>query len=409
MGLPVIWLAWAAYRESRRSDSVGSELSLPEIADELALAVGAQWEAEAAVRRLNDPFPLPVSWEAADPSLTGSWDTLVKLASIGAGWPGHAAVDKWASGPEDLGGADSELPDVLVRLPTGRLVVLGEPGAGKTMLMVRLVLDLLRRRQSGGPVPVLASLSSWDAHEQDLIEWLTRQLLITYPALAAPGPGKREPSRAAALLSAGLVLPILDGLDEISSTVRGSAIAKINDALRPGWPPVLTCRGEEFRDALRPRIGPEVTIHSAAVIELRPLDTAAARDYLREDAGGPAARARWEPILAVLGTQAPAGQAPTTPLMLSLARVIYNARPGELTGTLPDPSELISGSLPDRGAVESRLFDGFVPAAYRDTREAPGRRHRGLAGRAETSLVHLAHNLGWRTLTGGSFGPAGRA
>jgi hypothetical protein len=396
MGLPVIWLAWAAYRDSRRSESVGRELRLPEVADELALAVGAQWEAEVAVRRLNDPYPLPVSWDAADPSLTGSWDTLVKLASTGAGWPGYTAVDEWASTPEDLAGTDSELPDVLARVPTGRLVVLGEPGAGKTMLMVRLVLDLLARRQSGGPVPVLASLSSWDASQRDLVEWLTRQLLIAHPALAAPGPGGREPNRAAALLSAGLVLPILDGLDEIASTVRGTAVARINDALRPGWPLVLTCRSEEFHDALRPRVGPEVTIHSAAVIQLRPLDTTAAREYLREDAGGPTARARWEPVLAVLSTEAPAGQALTTPLMLSLARIIYNVRPGEPTGTLPDPSELISAALPDRGAVESRLFDGFVPAAYRDTR-ASGRRPGRLAGRAEASLVHLAHNLVWRT------------
>lgn len=240
MGLPLIWLAWATYRESRSSDSAGSELGLPEIADELAIAVGTQWEAEAAVWRLNDPYPLPVSWEAADPSLTGSWDVLVKLATAGAGWSGHAAADKWARSPEELAGAGSELPDVLARVPTSRLVVLGEPGAGKTMLMVRLVLDLLRRRRPGGPLPVLASLSSWNAREQDLIEWLTRQLLIAYPTLMASGPGGREPNRAAALLSAGLVLPILDGLDEIPSTLRGSAVAKISDALRPGWPLVLT-------------------------------------------------------------------------------------------------------------------------------------------------------------------------
>ena len=57
---------------------------------------------------------------------------------------------------------------MLARVPTGRLVVLGEPGAGKTMLMVRLVLDLLARRASGGPVPVLASMASWNPADQDL-------------------------------------------------------------------------------------------------------------------------------------------------------------------------------------------------------------------------------------------------
>jgi GTPase SAR1 family protein len=47
-------------------------------------------------------------------------------------------------------------------VPTGRLVVLGEPGAGKTILMGRLVLDLLARRADGGPVP--SRLADVDRH-----------------------------------------------------------------------------------------------------------------------------------------------------------------------------------------------------------------------------------------------------
>jgi hypothetical protein len=43
----------------------------------------------------------------------------------------------------------TRLADVLEQVPTGRLVVLGEPGAGKTILMVRL--DLPARRASDGP------------------------------------------------------------------------------------------------------------------------------------------------------------------------------------------------------------------------------------------------------------------
>ena len=92
----------------------------------------------------------------------------------------------WATGPEDLAGEGGELADVLARVPTGRLVVLGEPGAGKTMLMVRLVLDLLARRAAGGPVPFLASVASWNPADQDLRDWLAAQLLIDHPALASP-------------------------------------------------------------------------------------------------------------------------------------------------------------------------------------------------------------------------------
>ena len=155
-----------------------------QVADQLAIAVGAQWEAEAAIRRLNDPYPLPVSWVAADASLTDSWDSMVTLAVSGAGWRAPPPEGIWAAGPDELAGKGGQLAEVLARVPTGRLVVLGEPGAGKTMLMVRLVLDLLARRSGGGPVPVLASIASWNPAGQDLHGWLAAQLVIDHPALA---------------------------------------------------------------------------------------------------------------------------------------------------------------------------------------------------------------------------------
>ena len=206
IGLPTLWVTWAAYRGPRRSGG----LSLAEVVDQLAIAVGTQWKAEAHARRLDDPYPLPVSWAAADPSLTDTWESLVKLATSGAGWPAPPPAVTWAAGLDDLAGKGGELVEVLARVPTGRLVVLGEPGAGKTMLMVRLVLDLLARRASGGPVPILASVASWDPADQDLRSWLTAQLLIDHPALANPPPdGTTEPTRAAARLASGLILPVL--------------------------------------------------------------------------------------------------------------------------------------------------------------------------------------------------------
>ena len=278
---------------------------------------------------------------------------------------------------------------MLARVPTGRLVVLGEPGAGKTMLMVRLVLDLLARRAEGGPVPFLASVASWNPADQDLRDWLGAQLLIDHPALASPPPtGMTEPTQAAALLASGLILPVLDGLDEIPEQVRGPAISRINDALRPGEQLVVTCRTQQYRDAVRPQDGVEVTLRAAAAVQLRPLDADAVRGYLCDDAAGPVARARWDPVLAVLGTEAPAGQALSTPLMVGLARAIYNPRPGELAGTLRDPAELCSPALADRTAVESLLFDAFIPAAYRHD---PAGRWK--AQDAERWLVFLARHL----------------
>jgi hypothetical protein len=190
-GSPSLYLGWVALQETRRPP----ERSLAQIADELAGRLRTQWEREAEARGLNDPYPLPVAWTAAEAPLAGDLDRLKTLATSGAGWSARGRKN-WAKGPEDLvGGGDRKLADVLAAVPTGRLVVLGEPGAGKTMLMVGLVLDLLARRRRGDPIPVLATLASWDPVSQDLHAWLGATLITGYPALAAAAGFPRHPQR----------------------------------------------------------------------------------------------------------------------------------------------------------------------------------------------------------------------
>jgi hypothetical protein len=173
-GLGTSYLAWAQFRADRQeaASAAAGQVTLGQVADQFAVAVRAQWEAEAAHQRLNDPHPLPVAWLPADPSLVEAWHDLVTTAY---GWPGGPSTNPatWAAGPAGLAGAGNDLAEVLARVPTGRLVVLGEPGAGKTMLLVRLLLDLLARRAPGGPVPVLVSLAAWNPVEDDLATWLT--------------------------------------------------------------------------------------------------------------------------------------------------------------------------------------------------------------------------------------------
>src|SRR5438876_10970599 len=52
VGLAGLWLAWAGFRDTSRSTRV-SGLTMAQVAGQLAVAVGARWEAEVDVRRLN--------------------------------------------------------------------------------------------------------------------------------------------------------------------------------------------------------------------------------------------------------------------------------------------------------------------------------------------------------------------
>jgi hypothetical protein len=339
-----------------------NSLSLAQVADRLAADVGRQWATEAAMRRLNDPYPLPVSWVGSSGPLTDRWESLVKLVTQGAGWPASPLTTTWAASPDDLAGTGSGIVEALMRVPTGRLVVLGEPGSGKTMLMIRLVLDLLARRLDDSPVPILADVASWNPQEQPLRSWLTAQLMTNYPVLAAAPRALRDGTTLAeALFDAGLIIPILDGLDQIPEYLRAAAIERINFTLRPGEQLIVTCRSRQYWDTAVGAVA--VTLRGAAGIQLRPLDADDVRAYLSDAAAGLAARIRWDPVFAILGTDAPAAQALRTPLMVGLARTIYNPGPGEPAGELRDPAELCS--LPNREMVESLLFGAFIPAAYR--------------------------------------------
>ena len=119
------YIAWVTYRLTA-SQGANRKDRLAAAADELASMIRSRWANEAAMRRLNDPYPLPVSWISAGSSLMDSWDLISKLATSGAGW--RPPSKSWGSGFDDLTGSENQLAETLARVPTGRLFVLGEPG-----------------------------------------------------------------------------------------------------------------------------------------------------------------------------------------------------------------------------------------------------------------------------------------
>jgi hypothetical protein len=355
--VPWLWALTAAFlvgglivditnrrREARRV--LGENLD--GLADDLAAAVHAQWWPE--LQRFRDPIEIPVRWKAAPARLMDQWINI------------HRAVGD-DPGPIELSGRLDEVAAVYRKIPSGRLVILGERGAGKTVLAVRLALDLIATRSPGAPVPVILNLSSWDP-SVDVWEWLPRQIGEQYLGSAKVG---TEPAHR--MLERGLLLPVLDGFDEVAAAHRAKVLCQLG--MLPDHPFVLTSRFQQYEAAL------EKPVPAAAVIQVRALNLEDVSQYLGR-------RRRWEPVIETLRMPSIGKvlvRALSTPLMLNMARIFYDGR------SVANPAELLDRArFMDRNAIEDHFVAGFIPAVYQ-------RCPRWTGQEAEDWLRYLAGHL----------------
>ncbi|MFC9931907.1 helix-turn-helix domain-containing protein [Streptomyces sp. NPDC127190] len=362
---------------------------LAEAADELAREIRRRWQHEEAQRRVHHPYPLPVRWRQVPSGLA---DHVENSRS-------HTLAE--AVPEADMSGALPEVAEMYGKVGSGRLVILGRAGSGKSVLAIRFVLDLLAERargQGSRRVPVIFGVGSWDPTAVGLRDWLVDGLLRDHPHLARRVPSGK--TLAADLIDAGFILPVLDGFDEIAEGLRSDALDALN---RVSTPLVLTSRHGEFAQAVRAAHAP---LASAVGIELGDLTLDDLREYLpltapvlpdeagQADSGG--SETTWDAVLDEARGGGAGGAhiaaALSTPLMVALARTMYSDSPDHT------PDELLDTALfPDAHAIEEHLLAGFLPAVYR--RGAPDRLDdspRGVPqdpGQAQKWLSHLAHHL----------------
>jgi len=209
---------------------------------------------------------------------------------------------------------DTLIVDVYDHLANGELLILGEPGSGKTTMLLELLRDLLNRveekQRSGSdtaeslePIPVMFNLSGWGKDRPKIADWLVTELRQRYfvPKKIAQDWVDRDQ-----------ILPLLDGLDEVAAERRDACVAAIN-AFREqhGQMSLVVCSRIADYAALKSKL----RLQSAVVIQpLTPTQIHAALDR-----AGPALAG----VKAAVEQDSELMELLETPLMLSIVALAY--------------------------------------------------------------------------------------
>jgi DNA polymerase III delta prime subunit len=152
----------------------------------------------------------------------------------------------------------------------GELLILGEPGSGKTTAMLELARTLLERAEQdpGQPMPVVLNLSTWSEEQSLFADWLVAELNIRYDV--PKGIGKRwvEEDRLALLL---------DGLDEVAEEQRSACVVAINEFRQEhGFTPLVVCSRTAEYEALTTQLNLQTAVR------LKPLTADQIDSYLEQ-------------------------------------------------------------------------------------------------------------------------------
>lgn len=185
--------------KGRRAAPAPTAAQVTAAADQFAQRMLDTWRQEAKDRRLNTPAPVAVHWRWGPANVTSSLAEVSTVPATGTGPRPLPEPNPDETNPHPPGmlldtGIVTQLHElVYCKLPHGRLVLLGGPGAGKTGTMILLLLAALEHRysvpearRSEVPVPAWLTLGGWNPTTHTLHQWAAATMYRDHPYLRAP-------------------------------------------------------------------------------------------------------------------------------------------------------------------------------------------------------------------------------
>lgn len=185
-----------------------------------------------------------------------------------------------------------------------RLLILGEPGSGKTTTLLELTRTLIAQAENDllHPIPIVFTLSSWAEKQQALSEWLVDELNTKYTI----------PKKIAQLwVDSNQLLLLLDGLDEVKSDVRDPCVQAINKFLQEHFVPLVVCSRVNEYEALDSRLRLQNAVY------VQPLNSEQIAEYLNRL--GP----EFETVRITLKEDSILQELAQTPMILNIMTLAY--------------------------------------------------------------------------------------
>ena len=273
------------------------------------------------------------------------------------------AVERPFSGFEELPEESRQIlptgtgaTEIFNQIGEGRtLLILGDPGAGKTLTLLKLGKNLIARAEENVSclIPVVFNLSSWGSKRQTIADWLVQELWSKYqvPKEVSKGWIKNQQ-----------LLLLLDGLDEVKADRREACVQAINQFMQQhGQTEIVVCSRIADYEILSTRL------QLRGAIYIRSLTPEQVNQYL--DTAGEQLGA----VKTLLTEDTALQELAKSPLTLSIITLAYQGKKME--------------ELSQTGSVEERrkhLFNAYIQRLF----ERKG-------ARQQYSEAQIRHWLTW--------------